>query len=331
MFCSKCGTQLPDDAKFCLKCGWSVGSQQPPPQQPAAQQAVVAQTGVTSFKCGSCGAPISPKFGEMVITCEYCGSSVSLGSQGWTNIQKHTMLPLKLGTKDEVTATVRGMMDRGLLHRHLQESSALEEISLTLVPYWVVASSARTSVVATDMTSEVGSIATTAALMGVMGAGMGGGRRGMGFGGGLMEGAMFGSVMTGGGGHLKTYQLDANYNYPVVALKALTVYQPKDYQFALQERTLFDMSKVPKGIKVLNGDVSEDSAKSQAKTDVDQLQSQRAHAKYHMIHSITTQVDVSDAELLHAPVWLARYDHKGRKIVLVVDGNSGTAVNSIGL
>ena len=140
-----------------------------------------------------------------------------------------------------------------------------------------------------------------------------------------------GGMGYGGGGMRKTDQMDANYNFPVVALKALTEYQPRDYQFDLDGRTLFDITKLPKNIKILNGDISEDVAKSQAKTLVDQLQSEKAHAKYHMIQQITTQSDVGDVELLHAPIWFARFDHKGNKIVLVIDANSGRVINSIGL
>jgi len=268
----------------------------------------------------------------MIITCEYCGSSVTLGSSGWANIQKQTMLPLRIQSTDDISARVRSMMDTGLLHRHLQESSNLEEMNLSVVPYWLVAASARTSLIATDMLAEGATVATTAALFGVM-AGMGGGRRG-GFGGPLLTGAVLGSMMgggIGGGGQRKAMQMDDNYNFPIVALKALTSYQPHDYQFSLQDRTLFDISQYPKGIKVLNGDISEDSARYQAKTLVDELQSQKAHAKYHMIQQIQSQVDVSDTELLHVPVWFVRYDHKGNKIVLVIDGNSGSAINSIGL
>ncbi len=36
-------------------------------------------------------------------------------------------------------------------------------------------------------------------------------------------------------------------------------------------------------------------------------------------------------ELLHVPVWFVRYDHKGNKIVLVVDENSGNVINGMGL
>ena len=259
-----------------------------------------------------------------------------MGNEGWKSINKHTMLPLKLVQQDDVLKEIHGLMDKGLLHRHLQETSTLEEMNLAMVPYWLIPVSARTSLVAVDMTAEVGSIATTAALAGIMGGAIGGGRRGGFGGGGMMSGVLLGTMMSGGGGfgggqgNRRAYQMDNDYNFPAVALKALTEYQPKDYQFSLADRVIFDQAKV-KGMKVLNGDVGEDVAKNQAKTLVDQLQSEKAHAAHHMIQQLSTECDVGEAELLHAPVWFARYDHKDGKIVLVIDGNSGGVINSIGL
>jgi len=359
--CPNCGTQLPDGAAFCYKCGSRMagapgGGQQPGGQTapPARQENVIAGAGATSLKCPSCGAPIAPKFGEMVITCEYCGTGVSLGNQGWTGIQKQTMLPLKVANEDAVNAVIVPMMDKGLLHRHLHEDSKQEEMNLSYVPYWIVSVSARTTVVAADMAMQVGQTATTAALMGVILGGMGGGFGGGGGMGGrrravslptldsvraVSRGFMtshfmmwgMGMGMGYGGGSRKTEQMDANYNFPVVALKALTEYQPKDYQFDLEGRELFDIAKISKGVKILNGDIGEDAARGQAKTLVDQLQSDKAHAKYHMIQQLNTQSDVGDVELLHAPIWFARFDHKGNKIVLVIDANSGRIINSMGL
>jgi len=331
LYCPKCGAQLPDDALFCIKCGASLAA--PQPKQPEASTTpVIAPLEAKSLKCPHCGAPITPKFGEMIITCEYCGTGVTLGNDGWRGIQKQTMLPLKFADKDKVGAEVHGLMDRGLLHRHLQESSTLEEMNLSFVPYWIVSVSARTSVVASDVAVETGQIATTAALAGVMGSAFGGRRGGGGFAGPLLAGAMMGTMMgPGRGGARKTYQMDNNYNFPIVALKALTEHQPKNYQFSLDEREIFDVSKVPKGIKILNGDVGEEAAKYQAKTLVDQLQSERAHAQYHMIQQLHTDLDVADTELLYAPIWFAQYDHKGKKIILVIDGNSTSVINSIGL
>ena len=83
------------------------------------------------------------------------------------------MLPLKISTIDEITTLVRLMMDKGLLNRHLQDSSTLEEMTLSLVPYWLVSVSARTSIVATDVVTEGATVATTAALFGVLAGGMG--------------------------------------------------------------------------------------------------------------------------------------------------------------
>jgi hypothetical protein len=221
-------------------------------------------------------------------------------------------------------------MDRGLLHRHLQESSTLEEMNLSFIPYWIVSVSARTTIVASDMAVQAGEIATTVALAGIMGSMMGGRRRGLA--GPLLTGAMLGTMMGPSQANArKTYQMDNNYNFPIVALKALTEHQPRNYQFNLDERTLFDVSKVPKGIKILNGDVGEEAAKYQAKALIDQLQSEKAHAQYHMIQQLNTDLDLADSELLYAPIWFARYDYKGKKIALVIDGNSGGVINSIGL
>lgn len=358
MNCQNCGAQLPDDAMYCYRCGtktMSAGGNASPANTrsavatPANQERVVAPTGVTSLKCPNCGAPIAPKFGEMVITCEYCGSGITLGTAGWTNIQKQTMLSLKIASADEANALIKPLMDKGLLHRHLQENSTQEEMNLSYVPYWIVNVSARTTVVAINEMAQIGQTATTAALMGVilggLGGGggggmgpMGGGRRRIMWNSALLSGLKglapvraFGMGMGMGGVPRKTEQMDAIYNFPVVALKALMEYQPRNYQFALEGRTLFDISKIPKSIKVLNGDISEDVAKSQAKTLVDQLQSEKAHAKYHMIQQLTTESEVGDVELLHAPIWFAKYDHKGSKIVLVIDANSGKVINSMGL
>jgi hypothetical protein len=332
MYCHKCGSQLPDDAVFCMKCGTNVavgGSQ--PTAAPVPSAPVIAPSSATSLKCPSCGAPISPKFGEMVITCEYCGSGVTLGNDGWKGIKKQTMLQPKVADKDQAMAEIHGLMDKGLLHRHLHENSTLEEMTLSLVPYWILSASAKTSIVASDMAVEGGEIATTAALVGLMGAGMGG-RRGGGFGGPLLAGAMMGGIMGGGqGATKKSFEMNDNYNFPIIALKALTIYQPRNYQFNLSDRTLFDVSKVPKGVKILNGDIGEEAANYQAKVLVSQLQSDKAHDQYHMIQQIQTEVNIADSELLYVPIWFTRYDHNGQKIILVIDSNTGGVINAIGL
>ncbi len=144
--------------------------------------------GVTSLKCPNCGAPISPKFGEMVITCEYCGSAVTLSNDGWSSVQKQTMLPIKFADKDQMTKKIHDLMDQGFMHRHLQENSTLQDLNLSYVPYWIIPVSARTQVVASNETVNLANTAATAALFGVVLGGLGGGFGGGG-GGGYRGGA----------------------------------------------------------------------------------------------------------------------------------------------
>jgi hypothetical protein len=272
----------------------------------------------------------------MIITCEYCGGGVTLGSEGWMNIQKHTMLPLKVTDREVVGSKIHALMNEGLLRWHVWERSTLEELTLSYVPYWIVSVSARTSILAVDTTAQIATVAATAAILGTAAAG--GGNRSHRGGGNALDAAILGGVVAGsmgragGGANTKAYQMSENHNYPVVALRAFKELQPHDFEFALQERQLFEPSKLPKDIKVLNGDVGEDDAKQQARALVDQLQSQKAHDKYRMIQQIKTDIDVGDAELLHVPVWVGRYLFKGkRKIVVIVDANSGSPIHTVGL
>jgi Double zinc ribbon len=331
--CGGCGAGLPDDAAFCMKCG----TKQRPGGTPEASarderfRAPIAPTGAAVLKCPSCGAPISPRFGEMVISCDYCSSCVALGAEGWKNIQKHTMLPLGFADSDAILSRMHDMMIVGLLHRHLQDSSTLDQLRLTVVPYWVVPVSARTSIVASDVAGQVGTIAATAAVAGLLGAAMGGGKGRGGFGGPMATGVILGSTMGRQGGQMKAFQFNNIYQFPVVATKALAEYQPREYTFDVDDRTTFDSKGLPRGVKIMNGDVGEEDARYQAKALVDQLQSDKAHRQYHMIQQMKTEMDMGEAELLHVPIWFAQYDHRGKKIVLIVDGHNGELINSVGL
>ena len=49
--------------------------------------------GITEgINCKNCGAPLSLKAGEVVITCEYCGTAVNIAS-GKDFFLKHSIIP----------------------------------------------------------------------------------------------------------------------------------------------------------------------------------------------------------------------------------------------
>src|SRR2546427_12621353 len=117
MYCARCGTQLPDDAVFCVKCGTQPGQSSQSMSTVTTVEStnagqVLGSANATSLKCPTCGASIAAKFGEMIITCEYCGSSITLGSLGWSNIKKQIMLALKVRTADASTQLVSTLIDR---------------------------------------------------------------------------------------------------------------------------------------------------------------------------------------------------------------------------
>jgi hypothetical protein len=340
MNCPRCGAPLPDNARFCYACGSQMGvpaggaggGPPPPPPPPpvpgvqapppASAAKTVAPAGVTALKCPSCGAPISPTFGEMVITCDYCGASVSLGGAGWKEISKHTMLTPKVLDVNQALAIVRAHVDQGFLHRHAFEESKIVEQKLSFVPFWVIPASASTSFQYQDIAVGVGSTVGSIAAAELLGSALGGNRRG---------GFAVIPVMAGPAVNpTRADSISGMYEYPVVAVKGMTTYQPKDYQFALENRTFFDKKQVPEGAPILNGDLGEDAAQHAARSYVMQLQAEAAHKKHHMVSQLQTNVEVSDGELLHVPIWYFVLEHKGVKSIILVDGNAGKVLQTVG-
>ena len=333
MYCIKCGNELPDDAKFCSKCGTPVSvntGSQPAPQSQANSddRKVLASPSVSELKCPGCGAPIKPVEGETVVTCQYCGTSVSLGVQGWQNVSKHTMLPLTLEDTGSLRGMIRKHLDHGLLGKHVFEESKEEELTLSYVPYWVVPVSATTSFKFLSVASEVGNLALDAAVMGAMDEGMNRGGMGGGMIDGMMIGGMMGGGMMGGNNSIRGGTLSNNYDFPVVSIKGNEKLQPENYKLPLDKRVPFDHAKIVSGIKVLNGDIDEETAKALSKTYVAREQEALVRQKHHHIESLNTQSTVATPELVHVPVWIAKYSHKKNEYFIAIDASTGDILNS---
>lgn len=69
MFCSQCGTKLPDNSKFCNQCGSPVRSYQ--------------QSNIIRLRCEDCDGVMEIDESREVISCPYCGSKkIVLESDG---------------------------------------------------------------------------------------------------------------------------------------------------------------------------------------------------------------------------------------------------------
>lgn len=333
MYCMACRAELPPNAKFCFACGAPVpgatgGGPPPPPPgvppPPPSADRIVAPTGAQAVNCPSCGAPVHPVFGDMVVSCEYCGATVTLGGTGWKEVSKHTMLSPVVTSAEPALGIVHNYLDQGFMHRKAFEESKVVEQKLSFVPFWIVPVSATTNYTYTDVAVGVGSTVGSIAAAELLGAALnGGGRRG---GGGFIPIP----VMTGSPVNAtRQDSIAGQYDFPVVAVKGMTAYQPKNYQFALQDRTLFDKKQIPAGAPVLNGDLGEDAAQHAARSFVMQLQSEAAHKRHYMVSALTSDVQMSEGELLHVPVWYFLLDHKGEKSMVLIDSHSSRVMQTV--
>ena len=324
VYCYKCGTALPDGAQFCFKCGTALptaGGAAPAAAASATTPSkTIAAAGVQSLKCPACGAPIKPAFGEMVITCDYCGGSVTLGGDGWKEINKHTMLPLKLLDRNGALRAVHDYLDQGFMHRAAFEESKIVEERLTYVPFWVMPASASTTYQYQAVATSIGATAGTIAAGALLGSVLGGNR------GGYSVVPVFAGPVVNPN---RSETISGQYEYPVVAVKAMSAYQPKDYQFALAGRSFFDKKNIPEGTPILNGDLGEDAARHAADAYVQQLQSEAAHKKHSMVSQLRTQVNISEGELLHVPIWYFQLDRKNEKTTVLIDANAGRVIRTV--
>lgn len=320
MFCQRCGRQIPDGVVFCNFCGAQQGvvGQPPtpfppapgPPTQPAPAPApvappqppaqptlqIIAPPGATELKCSSCGAPIKPEGGLTVITCEYCGTAASLGTGGWSIVQKHVML---LNGIDQHAALQSGgkWLDQGILRRNVAKKSEFLEVTLRYVPYWIVP---------TGVTADFTGIRWRTTT-----------RRGP-------DGTTVQERYA-----IPVRDRISNFFYiPVVAVGGYTKYQPDDgYQFSMEGKMPFDRKRTG-GVEVLNGDVMEQEAAQFAQSLAEKFVRKQATSGVDDLESFVPHFQQSSGELLHAPVWFVQYRYKGvKEMFILIDGSASRVID----
>ncbi|HKW42841.1 MAG TPA: hypothetical protein VJP06_01520 [Thermoplasmata archaeon] len=293
----------------------------------APVQAVATPPLPQSFKCSSCGAPMTPSAGLALVVCEYCGAVTTMGAGGAAQVfQKHFMLVNKLNNESAMESGGT-WLNKGIFRRKVAERSELGQVTLRYVPYWVVP----TSVVAD--------------FQGTKNAGVGAGAGMMMHGDGKQKAAgaaLFALTMAAAaaGGQNRNApvntqpqivrvrdRIQLQRNIPVVAVRGYNQYQPLDgFTFEDQNKMNFDKRQTG-GVDVQSGDVSEAEAKAQAQALAHKFAEKEAKKRVDNLESIQVYPTTYDGELLHAPVWFMEYEHKGKKMFILIDGASGQVMN----
>lgn len=307
MYCRKCGAKIPDDSLFCPVCG--------APQTPVAEQTVSkvstkqVQQGpiLKEMKCPNCGAPLNPQPGEAMVVCQYCGTSITLSSEGWTQVMKHYILDIKVQMKDQALNIARAYLDRSIIHRHLFEKSEVKTINLSYVPYWILDAGYTAQYKYKREEVQPGG------FVGVP----------IGRGGGFMGPTINMQTVVESGTDASTVK------YPVIAVESLNIYQPPDYVFDLTEMRNITPRDISGSVKMLNGSMSEEKARVEGKIRITQWVIRRLQKRIHGFLSADVNVDIADIYLVHIPIWYIEFVHKNNNLVLLIDGHNGQIMEEV--
>lgn len=115
------------------------------------------------------------------------------------------------------------------------------------------------------------------------------------------------------------------YDWVVLGRKGSS-FPTQDYEIPLAGKIPYDFKKIEPNAKVLNSELDEDEAKEQAKSEIESRHKFLASQDVDRIIDMTTQHDLGDAVLVHAPVWFTPYGYKGKQYELMLDGSTGQAI-----
>jgi len=266
--------------------------------------------------CTRCSAPLSPSQEDLIITCRYCGFTISMATQ--EEIKIHSMLENRLYAQQAVEAAQK-YMDKGIFRSGVSRDAQITNVKLRYVPFWTFPATTHTS------------------FSGVTGTGLGGEMH-------QVEEAMtdkrvgklmkFGKLMkAGASAYIEMQQKDrkprnvslsfsSNYVWPILARRTM-ISEINYYDVPAARKIPFDTGKISSDAEFLNTEFNEDEAKAKVRVEVENKERLIASGRVDTLQSCSTNVTVSDGELVHAPIWFVHYSLKGDNYVILVDGSEG--------
>ena len=97
---------------------------------------------VSSVSCEGCGAPLSLSPGEVLITCDYCGTTFNQATDE-AFVLECSIIPNTV-EKGRVESVVRGWMKGGTKPASLSSGSVFVSVELSFLPFFIVQTTAKT-------------------------------------------------------------------------------------------------------------------------------------------------------------------------------------------
>ena len=288
------------------------------PSQPAPQPPVPVQKPVQPppTNCSNCGAPLSVTQEDLVVTCRYCGFTMTLATR--EEIKRHSMLENRLFAQQAVEAAQK-YMDKGIFRAGVSKDTSVTNVKLRYVPFWVCSANANTFIRGIAGSGIMGEIhQAEEAVTDKRSSGL----------------KKFGKlVLAGAKAYAETQQKDRkqqtvsysfsnNYIWPTLARQTM-ISEINFYDVPAARKIPFDIGKIPPDAEFLNIELNEEEAKAKVKSEVEAKERLIASGKVDTLETCNANVVLGEAELVHAPVWFVHYTLKGENYVIAVDGCEG--------
>jgi len=266
--------------------------------------------------CTRCGAPLSVTQEDLIITCRYCGFTITVASR--EEIKRHSMLENRLFTQQAVEAAQKHM-DKGIFRSGVAREAQITNVKLRYIPFWVFPAN------------------TTTSLTGVAGSGIMGelhqaqealtDKR-------ASKLSKFGKLVKAGvSAYAEMQQKDKKpttvsqsfssyYVWPILARKTM-IGEINYYDVPAAKKIPFDVGKIQADAEFLNTEFNEQEARVKVRSEVESRERLIASGKVDTLQACSTNVTTGEGELVHAPIWFVHYALKGDNYVILVDGCEG--------
>jgi DNA-directed RNA polymerase subunit RPC12/RpoP len=284
-------------------------SQPPPP--PVPKPSLPPPT-----NCTRCGAPLNVTQEDLVVTCGYCGYTMTVATRD--EIKQHSMLENRLFAQQAAEAAQK-FMDKGVFRVGVSKDASITNVKLRYVPFWVCPANTNTFLRGVTGSGVMGEIHQAEEAVSD--------KRSSGL-------KKFGKlVLAGAKAYAETQQKDRQpqnvsysfsntYIWPTLARRTM-ISEINYYDVPAARKIPFDVGKIQQDAEFLNIELSEEEAKAKIKTEVEAKERLIASGKVDTLQACNTSITLGEAELVHAPVWFVHYTLKEENYVIAVDGCEG--------
>ncbi len=113
-----------------------------------------------------------------------------------------------------------------------------------------------------------------------------------------------------------------DYDWLVLGRKA-TEFPTRDYKVPAEGKIPFDFTKVEAQAKFLNSEIDSSEAVQRAKDEVEENQRFLLKQEVDQVTQFNTSFNLEKPTYLHAPLWFAQYEYKGKTYNAIIDGSTG--------